>query len=162
MKTWGPSVVLADQGFCRWGWIIGRWNGYWFRRLFNGRRYFPRDWRQLGWVSWWVGHIHRDAATLDAFMIDLRFLFEEHRPSSSCSRQCRRWPAADKPPGERRPSGQAVMRTSTAMLMRAPTGPMKVPLTGSARAGSRVTATRMRFVPPMSPFVGSNSTHPAP
>ena len=40
--------------------------------------------------------------------------------------------------------------------------PENVPPIGTACAGSRVTATRMRFSPAISPLVGSNSTQPAP
>ena len=55
----------------------------------------------------------------------------------------------------------AVISTSTVMPRNAFAGPVKLPLSGMAWLGSRVTATRIRLRPPTSALVGSNSTQPA-
>src|SRR5580704_14248366 len=46
--------------------------------------------------------------------------------------------------------------------MKASEAPRKLPMTGTACAMSRVTATGIRLAPPMLRLVGSNVTHPAP
>jgi hypothetical protein len=52
--------------------------------------------------------------------------------------------------------------TSTVMPRKSDGLAVKVPEIGKACDGSRVTATRMRLSPAISPLVGSYSTQPAP
>jgi hypothetical protein len=63
-----------------------------------------------------------------------------------------------------KPSSKRYARISTftSIPRKSPGLPMKLPFSGTAWDGSRVTATRMRLRSLTSPLVGSNGTHPAP
>jgi hypothetical protein len=63
---------------------------------------------------------------------------------------------------ETQQQGYARISTFTSIPRKSPGLPMKLPFSGTAWDGSRVTATRMRLRSLTSPLVGSNGTHPAP